>query len=86
MPTTCKSDVEYIVVLLKLQWLKLLTSKREDWHHKCDILNMIQYVLVIATSLSNGVSGNGPVPGEYVEAFDHVTSKVHTCKPKQNGR
>ena len=26
-------------------------------------------------------TGNGPVPSEYVEAFDHVTSKV-----KQNGR
>ena len=37
-------------------------------------------------SLSNGVSGNGPVSGEYVETFDHVTSKVHACKPKQNGR
>ena len=26
------------------------------------------------------VSGNGPIPSEYVEAFDHATSKVHACK------
>jgi len=28
------------------------------------------------------VSGNCPVPGEYVEVFDQVTSKVHACKSK----
>ena len=32
----------------------------------------------LSHSLSNGVSGNGPVPGKYVEAF----GKVHACKPK----
>ena len=29
------------------------------------------------------MSGNGPVPSEYVEAFDHVTSKVHASSLAQ---
>lgn len=28
------------------------------------------------------MSGNGPVPGEYVEVVDHMTTKVHACKSK----
>ena len=32
------------------------------------------------------MSGNGPVLSQYVEAFDHVTSKVHACRPKHQNK
>ena len=40
----------------------------------------VKRFIVWCHGLSNGVSGNGPVSAEYVEAFDHVTLKVHPCK------